>query len=73
MIYSFLFRFRKKCYEIKKDTKKENNLLDDIFYLENKTENARSSWALSEGTGKLGYGVTDGREKRKIERQVYDR
>ena len=40
-------------------------MLDDIFYLENRTENARSSWALPEGT-KLGYSrVTDGWEKRK--------
>ena len=61
MIYSFLFLFfvlRKKCYEIKRIQKK-NNLLDGIFYLENRTEKCEKL-EFTEDI-KLGYGVTAGK------------
>ena len=59
MIYSFLSCFRKKCYELKKDTKKKINLFVKIFYLENRTEKCEEL-EVTEGF-KLGYGVLAGK------------
>ena len=35
-----------KCYDIKKTIRQKKNLLGEIFYLENRTENTRNSRSL---------------------------
>ena len=46
----------------KKDTKKKNNLLDDIFYLDNRTVKYEELEITEEI--KLGYGVTVGKKRK---------
>ena len=63
MIYSVFIFVLGKCYEIKKkDTKKKTvNLLDEIFYLENRTvKHDREVVEVTEEI-KLSYGVKAGK------------